>query len=1578
LGQPSPMSWFFWPRSVSTQIPGKLPLRWVLVLPFTLQICVAVGLTGWLSWNSGQRAVDRLAEDRQIEIRDRVVSYLQETLAEPDVLNQLIAEALKQGWLSLERPDALRRYFLEKLRLFESVNAAYLATPAGQVYGVGPFLASGQPQEGMEMSLGNPDLGVSHDALELDGRLGPRLSGISGFDVRQQPWFQATQRTRKPAWSGVYVNSSKQQLAITRAKPLYAPDGSLKLVLAVDIQLSLIDRYLKTLDLGQGGLVLIASQSGTLVGSSIKTPIATVSANKEHNPMPLALATHPLVPQVAGHLQQTFGDVSQIQQTYRTKTQFSDQTYYLKVQPLGNSAAILDMPNWYLVVLLPRQDFAQTVNENLRNTLILCGLAGMVSAITGLLLARWIANPIQQLSQASQRIAQGNLALAYEGVSGIREVDQLSQAVAQMTTQLQAALGRSRSALNESESRFSQIFHSSPDAMCILRLRDGVLVEANQAMLEATGYTAAELVGKKRLALIQDRHQRRQIFDQVRQHRVINHEVSYYTKGGELRTCLLSAEQIQFGEEPYLLFIGRDISDRKQIELQLRQSEATNRALIQAIPDLLIHMHRDGTYLKVVKSDRVALLKPELLMRGSNIYDILPVNLADERMGHIQRALDTGEAQTYEYQIEVNGQIYDEEARIAVLGPDEVLLIIRDIGDRKRPERALRQSKAALQEAQKLAHLGSWSLDPVTEKIHWSEETFRIFGRDPAQGEPSVAELVGLIHPEDRDRHQRVVSRASMLGIPYKLEMRVLQPSGAIRYVAVQSEVRKDSQGRVAQLYGTVMDITQRRFAENQLLASERKYRSLADNLPDGVYRVNTELTLIYLNAAIEKIFGQSRRYLLANNPENFLACIHPEDRDRVQTQLFQKAIGLQSNIELHYRIIHPTRGVRYVRDAVQVIHDHYGAWQGFQGVISDLTTIHQAEQVLREQTRREQSLSRVVQMIRNSLDLETIFNTAVAETGKLLGVDRAIIVKYDSDRQLWVHVAKYRHHPEQITDVTGYVIPDQENPIAAQLKQFQVVQVRDSAALTDSVNQKVAEEFPGSWLLVPLRVGDRLWGSLTLCNLEIAVWENSQVDLVQAVADQLAIAIQQSQLFQQIQRLNADLEQQVRDRTAKLQQAFDFEALLRRISDQVRDSLDEAQILQTAVRELALGLDVSCCDAALYDLEHQTSTIAYEYLQIPHYISGVGKTFQMADLPVIYQQLLDRQCVQFCSMPNSLYSARTWQDTLTTLACPLQDDQTVLGDLWLFRESQTQFSLEEIRLVEQVASQCAIALRQARLYQLAQGQVEELARLNRLKDDFLSTVSHELRTPMANITMAVQMLEIALQKLSLSDLGTTSIPRYLEILKKEGRREIDLINDLLDWSCLDAGSAVFNAQPIDLATWLVNLTLPFRDRVSQQQQHLSVEVAPDIPLVYTDSDNLERILMELLHNACKYTPANERIQLSACVVRGGQANDRASESIAKLGYNPMCAESACVEITVQNTGVSIATTEHDRVFERFYRIPNHDPWKYGGTGLGLALVKKRAEYVNGRVRLESGEDWVAFKVQLPIVLAPAQQNQEH
>ncbi|MFB2838689.1 ATP-binding protein [Floridanema evergladense] len=439
-----------------------------------------------------------------------------------------------------------------------------------------------------------------------------------------------------------------------------------------------------------------------------------------------------------------------------------------------------------------------------------------------------------------------------------------------------------------------------------------------------------------------------------------------------------------------------------------------------------------------------------------------------------------------------------------------------------------------------------------------------------------------------------------------------------------------------------------------------------------------------------------------------------------------------------------------------------------------------------------------------------------------------------------------------------------------------------------------------------------------------------------------------------QICYLNRSLERKIKERTAQLQLAYDFEATLKRITDKVRDSLDEAQIMQTAVEELVKAIPGSSCTASIYDLDRRVAFIGYEYTLSP--CSYRGRSLDMNAYPELYEQILQGQTFQLCSLnPNPE------RGQVAMLIQPISDDENVLGDLWLVNQVSYCFSEQDIKLVQQVANQCAIALRQSRLYQTSQAQVVELERLNRMKDDFLNTVSHELRTPMAHIQMASQMLTVQLQ--ALENYGGDNIHRYMQILEYECDRELSLIDDLLDMARLEvnADDDVLELMPIQLQIYIPVIAESFQERVRNQQQQLIIEIPADLPPLNTYEKYLNRILTELLNNACKYTPPEERIVVSA---RSIAVETVAPDEATNLSPPRQL---LFLQIRVTNTGVEIPLEERDRIFEKFYRIPSNDPWKHGGTGLGLALVKKLAERLKCNIQLESEQLQTSFVLQFSL-----------
>lgn len=751
--------------------------------------------------------------------------------------------------------------------------------------------------------------------------------------------------------------------------------------------------------------------------------------------------------------------------------------------------------------------------------------------------------------------------------------------------------------------------------------------------------------------------------------------------------------------------------------------------------------------------------------------------------------------------------------------------------------------------------------------------------------------------------------------------------------------------------------------SQRQRHESEVRYRAVIAQATDGIFLLDAHSKrFLEANAALEKLLGYTLKEILQLTLYDVLV-ENPETIDRDIQQILtagQHFTGEQQYRCLDGSILQVEVKANQIADPEKEI---------LCVVLRDISARKQAENLRLRQSQKEQTVNRVVQSLRNSLELTTIFSTAVSEMGTLLKAERATIIEYFPEQQRWRCVAEYRQTPD-LSVTLGLEIPDRHNWVIQQIEQLEIIRIDDNSQIEDEIVKNLAQTYPGFWLIIPLRVESYssydnisvpVWGMLNLLRDSAAnPWQDWEVELAGAIAEQVAIAIQQSRLYQKIQQLNADLETQVIERTAELERALGYEATLKRITDKVRDSLDESQILQTAVQEVAISLGVYSCDAALYDVEHRTSTICYEYIcpQIP---SAKGLTLKIDDWPDIYEQLLQGHYVQYCfiGLPGAL--VRSSKLEFTILSCPLVDDRGVLGDMWLFKPRTEYFSDLEIRLVQQVANQCAIAIRQARLYQATQAQVEELEKLNRLKDDFLSTVSHELRTPMSSIKMATQMLEIVLKQAGVLEAESTKVAKYFKILHEECQRETNLINDLLDLSRLDAGAETLVLSDIDPKIAILKIAEVFVERIQSQQQQLEIDLPHQLPHITTDLSKLERILTELFNNACKYTPPGEKITITARVQDAEQAIANGTFNLSVMG-NP-----EFLLLSVKNSGVEIAPSEISRIFDKFYRIPNSNPWKHGGTGLGLALVQKLVTYLHGSIRVESANNEICFTVELPM-----------
>ncbi len=822
----------------------------------------------------------------------------------------------------------------------------------------------------------------------------------------------------------------------------------------------------------------------------------------------------------------------------------------------------------------------------------------------------------------------------------------------------------------------------------------------------------------------------------------------------------------------------------------------------------------------------------------------------------------------------------------------------------------------------KLLAEGQAHIDYVSPgcQLIWEVEPQEIL-RDPAV-------LWKQVHPEDAAGLRASLEHAAGTLTLWDYRWRITTPSGQQKWLYGRGQPYPLPNGGTV-WYTLVLDIT----TDYQ---REQAFRSLADHSPDCVARVDRQGRYRYVNPATVRLTGIPMQTFLGRTsgelgfPTDLLEQWQ-EVRDPIAQTLAPHS----------YECVMADTNGDYHTFLTSVIPepDPQGNLESFLIIARDVTLLKQTQVRLQHQVERERLLNQVIRNMRQSLYWREIVRIAVIETRRILAADRVVLYELDPDgRQTlvvesvgtsWIPAASLGNDLKLPLDWLRTLAAGEKICLN------HLLDVRELGALE---RQSFFELEVKAKLGVPIFVGERLWGVLCVHHcMQPHRWEPWEIELAEQLAEQLGLAVQQSQLYEQVQRLNANLETQVRQKTAALEQAHQFDRLLREITHKLRDNLDEQEILRTVVRELALALNLLCCDTGIYDPTQRFSTVIHEYSRLE--TSCLDYTYSLVEDQGIHFWLKRGLPAQFCLItPGS----RTDHDGrfLATLACPIRDHERILGDIWLFRNCEETFSEAEVSLVQQVAAQCGIALRQSRLFQAAQHQVQALERLNQLKDDFLSTVSHELRTPMSNITMAIELIHNRLQSLSIQD---PPLKRYFQILKTESKREIQLINDLLELTRLDASETPICTSFVESAVWLEGIITPYCERAREAGITFETEIEPSLPGLYTDPKHLGRILQELLTNACKYTPAGERIRVQC-----------------------QCQEQHLL-ISVFNSGVTIPDEEKEKIFERFYRSPNRDPWKYGGTGLGLSLVKKLVQLLGAEIRLQTGPTWVEFIVILPI-----------
>jgi hypothetical protein len=421
----------------------KLPLRFILIVPFVLQIFAAVSLTGYLSLRNGQKAVNNLASKLQNEVSSRIYQHLNSYLSIAPQLNQINANAIETGILDPDNLTQLVQFFWKQRVTFD-IGYVLLGTPTGIFSSVGNYFGD------QRITFDTTDLQNYGNSLmhtfEINTQGKPSkliLKSQKDHFFKKEGWYAAGAQLEKPTWSKVYNWEVEPfPLCIAASHPLFDDNKKLTGVLGVEMRLSQVSNFLEQLKVSPSGQTFIIERNGLLIASSGDQKPFIIKPGQKPQRLKAIDSQQPLIKATANYLESQIKDFQTIETTQNLKFSWNNYQQFVEITPWRDPLGL----DWLVIVVVPQSDFMAEIDRNTQTTILLCLGALILATISGIYTTRRITQPILHLSAASKNIAKeaeqgfrGDLVKPRVEEPTIKELGILAHAFNQMIQQLQDA-----------------------------------------------------------------------------------------------------------------------------------------------------------------------------------------------------------------------------------------------------------------------------------------------------------------------------------------------------------------------------------------------------------------------------------------------------------------------------------------------------------------------------------------------------------------------------------------------------------------------------------------------------------------------------------------------------------------------------------------------------------------------------------------------------------------------------------------------------------------------------------------------------------------------------------------------------------------------------------------------------------------------------------------------------------------------------------------------------------------------------------------------------------------------------------
>ncbi|MEG4520376.1 MULTISPECIES: PAS domain S-box protein [unclassified Microcoleus] len=741
--------------------------------------------------------------------------------------------------------------------------------------------------------------------------------------------------------------------------------------------------------------------------------------------------------------------------------------------------------------------------------------------------------------------------------------------------------------------------------------------------------------------------------------------------------------------------------------------------------------------------------------------------------------------------------------------------------ERSRAEAELRESEAHLQLALKVGRMGTWEWDIQTDSLLWSEGHFTVLGLQPNECEPGYEVWASRVHPDDLAEADAKFEQAIAEKKEYHHEYRLRWSDGSLHWVEARGKFTYDVQGNPKHSIGVVIDITERKQAEEALRQALQKLNFHVENSPMAVVEWNRDFQIIRWSAGAERILGWKAEEILGQSLTE-IPFVFEEDLESV-TEVCQRLVyGEEPHIFSYNRNYTKDRNLVHCEWYNSSLRDESGRMISVLSLVLDVTDRKQAEQE-REQLLERERLARS-EAETAQRQLETIFETSpiglalLDEKQRFIALNEALAEINGLTRE--------QHLGSSIPELFGQIDPE-------------LVEVFNHIYATGNpfISTNFAVKTPGR--------RDRHPGYYNVYYLP-TVNSNGQIErvLVYVVDVTERVHIEDAQRF-------------LSEASAVLASSLDYQTTLERVAQLTVPELADWCTVHIVEEDGSIEqIAVAHIDPAKLSWAYQ---IRDKYPLNPDDDRGAAYTLRTGQSDFV-PEIPDELLVQAARDSEHLEILRQvgFQSVMTV---PLRTQARILGVIsFISAESGRRYTSADLQLAEELARRASLAIDNAHLYRQAQRDRAKAEAANRIKDEFLAVLSHELRSPLNPILGWTKLLRTG-------RLDTTKTQQALETIERNAKLQAQLIEDLLDVSRILQGKMTLNVAPVNLAAMIEAARETVR--LAAEAKHIQIQTTfnPISGTVSGDANRLQQVVWNLLSNAVKFTPTGGRVEVQLAQV---------------------------------------------------------------------------------------------------------------